>query len=85
MYLVRRKNSDEIKEAKAGSDKRSTKLTDIIPFGEYNIGNPTVETIQRSVVTLILITRKKIEKAPSINFQAKVSFGRQPFRSLFYR
>ena len=61
VYLVRRKNSDEIKEAKAGSDKKSAKLTDIIPFGEYNIGNPTIEITQRSVVTLLLILRKKLK------------------------
>jgi len=36
VYLVRRKNSDEIKQA--GVDKKSVKLTDIIPFGQYNIG-----------------------------------------------
>ena len=45
MYLVRRKNSDEIKQA----DKKSVKLTDIIPFGQYNIGGTDDVIDQRSV------------------------------------
>ena len=49
VYLVRRKNSDEIKEAKAGIDKKSIKLTDIIPFGQYNIGGTDDVIDQRSV------------------------------------
>ena len=47
VYLVRRKNSDEIKQA--GIDKKSVKLTDIIPFGQYNIGGTDDVIEQRSV------------------------------------
>ena len=47
VYLVRRKNSDEIKQA--GIDKKSVKLTDIIPFGQYNIGGTEDAIDQRSV------------------------------------
>ena len=57
VYLVRRKNSVEIKETKAGSDKRGNKLTDIIPFGQYNIGTTDVEIDQRSVANRALIKR----------------------------
>ena len=91
VYLVRRKNSVEIKEAKTGSDKRSVKLTDIIPFGQYNIGTLDVDIDRRSVVNhihilMILIKRNKLNnQSRSIHFQAKICFGRQPFRSLFHR
>ena len=47
MYLVRRKNSDEIKQF--GIGKKSVKLTDIIPFGQYNIGSTDDVIDQRSV------------------------------------
>ena len=47
VYLVRRKNSDEIKQS--GIDKKSVKLTDIIPFGQYNIGDTDDVIDQRSV------------------------------------
>ena len=47
VYLVRRKNSDEIKQS--GIDKKSVKLTDIIPFGQYNIGGTEDANDQRSV------------------------------------
>ena len=45
MYLVRRKNSDEIKQA----GKKNVKLTDIIPFGQYNIGGTDDVIDMRSV------------------------------------
>ena len=88
VYLVRRKNSVEIKEAKTGSDKRSVKLTDIIPFGQYNIGTLDVDIDRRSDVNHIhiLIKRNKLNnQSRSIHFQAKICFGRQSFRSLFHR
>ena len=47
VYLVRRKNSDEIKQS--GVDKKSVKLTDIIPFGQHNIGGTEDAIDQRSV------------------------------------
>ena len=62
VYLVRRKNSDDIKEAKAGSNKRSVKLTDIIPFGQYNIGTPEFEIDRRSVVFFQLLSLMRRNK-----------------------
>ena len=61
VYLVRRKNSVDIKEAKGGSEKKSAKLTDIIPFGEYNIGKPDEIIDRRSVLKNKLIKAKTFD------------------------